>query len=76
MKNLVVKIKSYQEDNTYLTLNIPNWLDNTQIMEFSRAAKTLVDKMVGKIPGHPNLIRFESEGKVFTQYQMEMILND
>ena len=70
MKNLVLKIKSYQEDTTYLTLNIPNHLDNTQIIELGRAAKTLVDEMVGKCIHSPNIIRFENQDGVFTLNQM------
>lgn len=74
MKNLVLKIKSYQEDTTYLTLNIPNYLDNTQIIEMGRAAKALVDGMVGKCIHTPNIIRFENEDGVFN-FQLNQIMS-
>lgn len=74
MKNLVLKIKSYQEDTTYLTLNIPNYLDNTQIIEIGRAAKVLVDGMVGKCIHTPNIIRFENADGVFN-FQLNQIIS-
>ena len=70
MENLVLKIKSYQEDKTYLTLNIPNHLDNAQIIEMGRAAKALVDEITGKCIHSPNIIRFENQDGVFTLNQM------
>ena len=45
MENLILKIKSYQEDVTYLTLNVSANLSNDQLKNMALDCKKIVDEL-------------------------------
>ena len=65
MKNLILKIKSYQEDVTYINTEVQNNLSNEEIIAFGKEMKLLIDNTIGFCEGHPNLIRFENQDGIF-----------
>ena len=64
-QDLVLKIKSYQEDVTYLTLIVPTDLDEAQIIEIGKKALSMVDDMLGACIHTPHVIRFENKYGIY-----------
>ena len=65
MKNLILKIKNYQEDTTYVTLSVPSNLSNIQIIELGKDIKRIIDTAVGSDVHTPNIIRYENNDGIF-----------
>ena len=65
MKNLVLKIKSYQERHTHLTFNVPNNLSSEQVIELGTQFKQMVDSVTSPDQLAPNVIRYEDQSGIF-----------
>jgi hypothetical protein len=65
MKNLTLKIKSYQEDVTYMSILVQNDLSNDEIIALGKKMKLAVDISNPTWDGSPNVIRFENEDGIF-----------
>jgi N-acetyl-anhydromuramyl-L-alanine amidase AmpD len=70
MTNLTLKIKSYQEDVTYLTTIVPNHFNTEEAIELGRKLLSIIND--GMLSSHyiphltPNIIRFEDkDGKAY-----------
>jgi hypothetical protein len=74
MKNLVLKIKSYQEDVTYLTLNVPENLSNEQLKNIALDCKRIVDGFTLDIAISPNIMRFENKDGIYN-YEMQQLVS-
>jgi len=73
MKNLILKIKSYQEDVTYLTVNVPNNLSNEQLKSMALDCKKIVDGFTSNTIGSPNIMRFENNEGIYN-YEMKQLV--
>jgi hypothetical protein len=65
MKNLTLKIKNYQEDVTYTSIQVQNNLTNDEIIELGKQMKMSVDIKNPTWGGSPNIIRFENEDGIY-----------
>ena len=74
MENLILKIKSYQEDVTYLTLNVSANLSNDQLKNMALDCKKIVDELHKTLPGLPNIMRFENNKGIYN-YEMKQLTN-
>ena len=72
MESLILKIKSYQEDVTYLTLNVNANLSNDQLKKLALNCKKIVDELYPTIID-PNIMRFENKEGIYN-YRMEQIV--
>jgi hypothetical protein len=59
--HMVLKIKSYQEDVTYVTCNVPSFLTESEMIDLGRGLKKVIDNIprLNGFDGTPNVIRFE-----------------
>jgi hypothetical protein len=73
MKNLILKIKSYQEDATYLTLNVYGDLSDDQLKKMALDCKKIVDGFTNPMNGSPNIMRFENKGGIYN-YEMKQLV--
>ena len=69
---LVLKIKSYQEDVTYLTINVPSYLSNREIEQLGKKSKSLIDSINHATIDSPNIIRFEDDKGVYN-YKLDRL---
>ena len=73
MKNLTLKIKSYQEDVTYISIAVQNNLSNDQIIAFGKQMKVAVDLKNPTWGGSPNIIRFESADGIYNDRLNQLV---
>ena len=73
MENLILKIKSYQEDVTYLTLNVSANLSNDQLKNMALECKKIVDELHKTMIGSPNIMRYESKEGIYN-YEMKQLI--
>lgn len=73
MKNLILKIKSYQEDTTYLTISVPENLSNEQLKNIALECKKIVDGFTNPMIITPNIMRFENKEGIFN-YEMKQLV--
>ena len=74
MKNLILKIKSYQEDVTFIETQVKNNLSNEQIIAFGKEMKISVDIKNPAWDGSPNLIRFENEDGIYNDRLNQLVM--
>jgi hypothetical protein len=74
MKNLILKIKSYQEDVTYLTLNVYADLSNDKLKKMALDCKKIVDGVTNPTVGSPNIMRFENNEGIYN-YEMKQLVS-
>jgi hypothetical protein len=73
MRQLTLKIKSYHEDESYLTLNIYKDLSNDQLKKLALDCKAVVDDITNPMSGTPNIMRFEDFAGVY-DYEMNQLV--
>jgi len=80
MENLILKITSYQQDVTYLTLNISANTDSNffnlsdeQLKNIALDCKKIVDELHKTCDGSPNIMRFESKEGIYN-YEMKQLI--
>ena len=73
MKNLTLKIKSYQEDVTYTTIPVQNNLSINEIIAFGKQMKVAVDLKNPAWGGSPNVIRFENEDGIYNDRLNQLV---
>ena len=73
MKNLTLKIKSYQEDVTYTTIPVQNNLTIEEIIAFGKQMKLAVDLKNPTWGGSPNVIRFENEDGIYNDRLNQLV---
>jgi hypothetical protein len=73
MKNLTLKIKSYQEDVTYTTIPVQNNLSNEEIIALGKQMKLAVDLKNPTWGGSPNIIRFENEDGIYNDRLNQLV---
>ena len=74
MENLILKIKSYQEEVTYLTFSVPAHLSNEQLKNIALNCKKIVDESHKTMIGSPNLIRFENNQGIYSKLSNQIIM--
>jgi hypothetical protein len=73
MENLILKIKSYQEDVTYLTLKVSANLSNEQLKSMALDCKKIVDGFTNATVSSPNIMRFENKEGIYN-YEMKQLI--
>jgi hypothetical protein len=73
MENLILKIKSYQQDVTYLTLNVSANLSNEQLKNIALDCKKIVDELHKTWDGSPNIMRFQNKEGIY-DYEMKQLV--
>jgi hypothetical protein len=73
-QNLILTIQSYQEDITYLTLNICGDLSNNELKNLALDCKKIVDGFTNPINGSPNMMRFENKDGIYN-YEMKTLVS-
>jgi hypothetical protein len=74
MDKLILKIKNYNEDVTFLKLNISSSLSEEKIISVALDIKKLVDNITTPTPSTPNIIRFENDNGVYN-YELKQIIS-
>jgi hypothetical protein len=73
MKNLTLKIKSYQEDVTYINIPVQNNLSNDEIIALGKQMKLAVDIKNPTWGGSPNIIRFENNDGIYNDRLNQLV---
>lgn len=65
MENLILKIKNYQEDITFMSIPLKHGLTDEQIIASGELMRNAINQMTEYWEGTPNIIRFENENGIY-----------
>jgi hypothetical protein len=65
MTNLILKVKNYQEDKTFINIKLNDNLDKDEVIKIGKQFKNLVDSYTNHSESTPNVVRFENEKGIF-----------